>query len=141
MTRLGNTPCRRLLHSSSEIIDSTQISFENTDDRFFRQSSIRIQTFNENEYPDLEEVKEEVINEREPISLEDFKRIKLLGQGGFAKVWLVKEKTSGKFYAMKTISKARILYQDLVNEIINELNFHKSASERSNHVVKVNYAF
>ena len=41
-------------------------------------------------------------------SIEDYHLIKILGEGAFAKVIMVREKVSGKIYAMKVIHKSKI---------------------------------
>ena len=41
----------------------------------------------------------------EEISLDDFNIAKVIGQGSFGKVFLVQQKKTGKFYAMKSIRK------------------------------------
>ncbi len=39
------------------------------------------------------------------ISKEDFEPIKVIGRGGFGKVYMVKKRSNGKVYAMKVLSK------------------------------------
>ena len=39
-------------------------------------------------------------------SLRDFEFIKVIGKGGFATVYMVRKRTTGKLYAMKTVKKA-----------------------------------
>jgi serine/threonine protein kinase len=46
-------------------------------------------------------------------SLRDFEFIKVLGTGGFATVYMVRKKTTGMLYAMKTVRKES-LKQDQV---------------------------
>ena len=42
------------------------------------------------------------------ISKEDFDPIKVIGRGGFGKVYMVKKRSNGKIYAMKVLSKDQI---------------------------------
>lgn len=45
---------------------------------------------------------------------------KIVGKGGFGKVWKVMEKKSRKIYAMKVMDKAKIITKKSVNSVINE---------------------
>jgi serine/threonine protein kinase len=45
-----------------------------------------------------------------------------IGRGGFGKVWKVENKKSQKLFAMKEMSKARIISKRSVNSVINERN-------------------
>ncbi|GMT20647.1 hypothetical protein PFISCL1PPCAC_11944, partial [Pristionchus fissidentatus] len=53
-------------------------------------------------------------------SLDDFERIKTLGEGGFGKVMLVKHKETDKYYAMKILNKAKTVEKKDVEGPINE---------------------
>lgn len=44
----------------------------------------------------------------------------VIGKGGFGKVWRVEKKKERKQYAMKEMSKARILAKRSVNSVLNE---------------------
>ena len=39
------------------------------------------------------------------ISKDDFEMVKVIGRGGFGKVYMVKKKSNGKVFAMKVLSK------------------------------------
>jgi serine/threonine protein kinase len=41
-------------------------------------------------------------------SFKDFEIIKVLGKGGFATVYMVRKRSTGKLYAMKTVKKASV---------------------------------
>ena len=43
-----------------------------------------------------------------------------IGKGGFGKVWKVEKKKNGKQYAMKEMSKARILTKRSLKSVMNE---------------------
>jgi len=43
-----------------------------------------------------------------------------IGKGGFGKVWKVERKKDNLFFAMKEMSKARILTKRSVNSVLNE---------------------
>jgi serine/threonine protein kinase len=48
---------------------------------------------------------ENFFNSSGKISKEDFDIIKVIGRGGFGKVYMVKKRTNKKVYAMKVLSK------------------------------------
>ena len=48
-------------------------------------------------------------NENQRITLKDFIFLKCIGVGGFSRVYLVKKKSTGKFFAMKLIDKEFII--------------------------------
>ncbi|CAD8095078.1 unnamed protein product [Paramecium sonneborni] len=56
------------------------------------------------------------------VSLKDFEFIKCIGMGGFSKVYLVKERKTGKYFAMKLIEKNPIIQQNRHSIIQNERN-------------------
>ena len=47
----------------------------------------------------------------------------VIGRGGFGKVWKVEQRKEKKFYALKEMSKARIISKRSVNSVMNEKNF------------------
>lgn len=78
--------------------------------------------------------------------LADFEPIKVLGQGSYGKVLLVKEKSTGNLFAQKQLNKASLIINE-TNEI-NKLNYQRTLNERTilekvNHpnIVKLYYAF
>ncbi|CAD8068434.1 unnamed protein product [Paramecium sonneborni] len=73
------------------------------------------------------------------VSLKDFEFIRCIGVGGFSKVYLVREKKTGLFYAMKLIEKKPIMQQNKQNIIQNE----RDIMFNLNHpfIVKMQYAF
>lgn len=54
--------------------------------------------------------------------LSDFKKVKLLGEGGFGKVFLVEKKLRGlkKYYAMKVLQKEFIMQNDQFDHVMAE---------------------
>lgn len=62
------------------------------------------------------------------IEIQSYYPIKVIGKGGFSQVSLVRQKNTGKLYACKTVSKANILKQ---KKICNVLSEHKILSKVS----------
>ena len=84
------------------------------------------------------------------LTLDDFEIRRVLGTGGFGKVFLV-SKTSGAqkgtFYAMKVLKKAVIVRNKETKEVEREINFYAKlerdvlASVRHPFIVDLKYAF
>jgi serine/threonine protein kinase len=77
--------------------------------------------------------KSEPSNEIVSISRNHFQFLYPIGRGGFGKVWRVEFKKEKQQYAMKEMSKARILSKKSVNSVLNERKIlailrHKYAS-------------
>ncbi|CAD8163008.1 unnamed protein product [Paramecium octaurelia] len=73
------------------------------------------------------------------VSLKDFEFIRCIGMGGFSKVYMVRERRSGQYYAMKLIEKSPIIQQNKQSIIQNE----RDIMSILNHpfIVKMQYAF
>ncbi|KAL6065416.1 cytochrome c oxidase subunit 1 [Balamuthia mandrillaris] len=56
----------------------------------------------------------------ENMSLEDFEKVRTLGTGTFGRVWLVKHKATGKFFALKVLKKVEVVRLKQVDHIKNE---------------------
>lgn len=56
------------------------------------------------------------------IDIDAFAPIQLIGKGSFGEVYLVKKKNTGKYYAMKIISKRLIIGQNIAKYIYTEKN-------------------
>eukprot|EP01065_Artemidia_motanka_P007939 TRINITY_DN13973_c0_g1_i1.p1 TRINITY_DN13973_c0_g1~~TRINITY_DN13973_c0_g1_i1.p1 ORF type:complete len:439 (+),score=125.15 TRINITY_DN13973_c0_g1_i1:170-1486(+) len=78
-------------------------------------------------------------HERQKVSKDDFEMISKIGQGNYAVVLLVKQKTTGRFYAMKILHKNVLIEKDEVEHTRTE----RAILEQANHpfLVKMSYAF
>ena len=54
------------------------------------------------------------------VTADDFERIKVLGEGGYGKVTLVRKRGEEKTYAMKVIDKSKIRSQKALENIVSE---------------------
>jgi len=75
------------------------------------------------------------------VTLDDFKIMKLIGQGAFGKVFLVQKKgsTAKHSYAMKVLRKQSVTNESQFDQIMNERNI--LAKVRSPFVVDMQFAF
>ena len=51
---------------------------------------------------------------------DDFQFMYVIGRGGFGKVWKVQCKKTKKIFALKVMSKSKILSKKSVNSVLNE---------------------
>ena len=72
-------------------------------------------------------------------SLDDFKPLKILGQGSFGKVILVKNETNDNVYAMKILEKKHLIKKNQISHTKTE----RIALEKLKHpfIIKLHYAF
>lgn len=70
---------------------------------------------------------------------DDFMPLKLLGSGSFGEVYLVRELATSELYAMKVLSKSKILGQNLVRYAKTERDVLSYTAH--NYIVSLNYAF
>ncbi|MEE6475280.1 hypothetical protein FKM82_010680, partial [Ascaphus truei] len=67
-----------------------------------------------------EEMDASTTHHKRKVTMNDFDYLKLLGKGTFGKVILVREKASGKYYAMKILKKEVIIAKDEVAHTLTE---------------------
>ncbi|CAD8135973.1 unnamed protein product [Paramecium octaurelia] len=67
----------------------------------------------------INEKKEDML-ESDITSISNFQFIDAIGRGGFGKVWKVKKKKNTLFYALKVMSKAKIILKKSVQSVLNE---------------------
>ncbi|KAI7793276.1 v-akt murine thymoma viral oncogene homolog 2, like [Triplophysa rosa] len=68
----------------------------------------------------LEDIEVFLSKSRSRVTMSDFDYLKLLGKGTFGKVILVREKASGRYYAMKILRKEVIIAKDEVAHTVTE---------------------
>ncbi|CAD8122272.1 unnamed protein product [Paramecium sonneborni] len=73
------------------------------------------------------------------ISLKDFIFVKCIGVGGFSRVYMVKKKSNGRFYAMKLIDKEFILQNKKQGIVQNERDIMTVLDHPF--IIKLDYAF
>jgi serum/glucocorticoid-regulated kinase 2 len=71
--------------------------------------------------------------------LDSFEVIKMIGSGGFSKVFLCRLKKDGQFYAMKVIDKEVIVKNRKKNIIMNERNIMKDTTHPF--LIEMKFAF
>ncbi|XP_068106910.1 RAC-beta serine/threonine-protein kinase [Hyperolius riggenbachi] len=70
--------------------------------------------------PSTEEMDVAISKGRPKVTMNDFDYLKLLGKGTFGKVILVREKATGRYYAMKILRKEVIIAKDEVAHTVTE---------------------
>ncbi|CAD8179891.1 unnamed protein product [Paramecium pentaurelia] len=73
------------------------------------------------------------------VSKNNFQFHYVIGKGGFGKVWKVEIKKSRQFYAMKEMSKAKVIAKRSVNSVMNERNL--LAQFKHPFLINMNYCF
>lgn len=63
------------------------------------------------------------LSDRKDVSLQDLKKINIIGQGAFGKVWLVSCGNEENPYALKIISKRKLITSKQANGVIREKEF------------------
>lgn len=75
----------------------------------------------------------------QPISIDDFETIRMLGKGEYGKVLLVRKKASGELFALKILKKKLISDKNQIQHTKAE----RSVLQRASHpfIVRLRYAF
>jgi protein-serine/threonine kinase len=120
------------------------ISTNDIKDALYNESLVPEQTPNKSarssiEYGDFPTFRTSITPDTTPATLEDFKHLKVLGQGSFGKVLLVKNERNDKLYAMKILDKKYIVKRKQVTHTQTE----RALLEKLKHpfIVRLNYAF
>nr|CDS21603.1 serine:threonine protein kinase N2 [Echinococcus granulosus] len=65
----------------------------------------------------------------EALSLDDFRFVAVLGRGHFGKVLLAESQKTKKYYALKTLKKAEILFRNEIDSLISEKRIFQTITE------------
>ncbi|VDO06439.1 unnamed protein product [Rodentolepis nana] len=65
----------------------------------------------------------------ERLSLDEFRFVAVLGRGHFGKVLLAESKKTRKYYALKTLKKAEILFRNEIESLISEKRIFQTITE------------
>lgn len=92
-----------------------------------------------NEFSDDEEVRRGSLRQTSNVSLRDFEVLATIGRGSFGRVFLVKHRASGEFYAMKSLNKADADEENLLEQIYAEKSILQTISHPF--IVSLRFAF
>uniref|UniRef100_A0A4W4ETI6 non-specific serine/threonine protein kinase n=1 Tax=Electrophorus electricus TaxID=8005 RepID=A0A4W4ETI6_ELEEL len=109
-------------------------------DKLQRQEEERLQCSPTSQIDNIGEEEMDVsISHHKRKTMNDFDYLKLLGKGTFGKVILVREKASGKYYAMKILKKEVIIAKDEVAHTLTESRVLKNT--RHPFLTSLKYSF
>lgn len=93
------------------------------------------------EEEEVEDAKAESMggDSKKKVSIEDFEPLKVIGNGCFGKVMMVKFRKTDKIYAMKAIRKAHVVKNNKVRHTLAERNIMQKITHPF--VMKLHYAF
>ena len=78
-------------------------------------------------------------NKSKHVCVSDFELLKVIGRGGFSKVFLVRKKDSGLLFAMKVMSKRFVSGDGKLRQVMSEKNIMASLDHPF--IVKLHWAF
>lgn len=96
----------------------------------------RINSISQNYYNTTQNTEEK---EETEINRNKFKYEMVIGKGGFGKVWIVEHKASKKYYALKEMSKAKVISKRSVQSVLNERTLLNGLIH--NFIVNMKWAF
>jgi serum/glucocorticoid-regulated kinase 2 len=78
-------------------------------------------------------------NKTKQVCINDFQLLKVIGRGGFSKVFLVRKKDTGLLFAMKVMQKNSVASELKYRQVVSEKNIMASLDHP--YVVKLHWAF
>ncbi|XP_064174304.1 RAC-gamma serine/threonine-protein kinase-like isoform X1 [Anguilla rostrata] len=135
------TVIERTFHvDSPEERDEWADAIQTVADKLQRQEEERIQCSPTSQIDNIcEEEMDTSTSHHKRKTMNDFDYLKLLGKGTFGKVILVREKASGKYYAMKILKKEVIIAKDEVAHTLTESRVLKNT--RHPFLTSLKYSF
>jgi len=73
------------------------------------------------------------------LTIDDFRVVKILGEGSFGRVKLIQEKKSGEYFALKTFKKGDILMKNMMQRVLTEKDILKELKHPF--LVRLRYSF
>eukprot|EP01156_Anaeramoeba_ignava_P014935 Anaeramoba_ignava/a610993_29.p1 GENE.a610993_29~~a610993_29.p1 ORF type:complete len:387 (-),score=107.37 a610993_29:1003-2163(-) len=86
--------------------------------------------------PEIQEIKQD---DREKIGPNSFEQLKLIGEGSFGKVYLVRHRDTGKFFAMKVLVKSEVFKRKQIEHTKTEQRILSSL--RNPFIVTLHFSF
>ncbi|CAD8091896.1 unnamed protein product [Paramecium primaurelia] len=83
--------------------------------------------------------KKEDLMENNVVSVQNFQFIDAIGRGGFGKVWKVRQKKNKQFFALKVMSKPKIIQKKSVQSVMNEKSLLSGL--KHNFLINMQYSF
>jgi hypothetical protein len=118
-----------------------EIEFEDADEMSFSNNTMTVSKSRYGTTDKMHEssLKSTIGNSIGKISNDDFENIKVIGRGSFGKVYLVKKKDSGEYFAMKILKKDELILKDLLEKTIAERDILQLVD--CPYIVRLHYAF
>lgn len=81
----------------------------------------------------------QTIFEKEPVGIDDFRIVKLLGKGTFGSVYLVQKKNDKRYFALKSLKKTEVVLRNTTEYVLTE----KHILQNSFHpfIIRMRYSF
>ena len=81
-----------------------------------------------------------ILNKPKAVCINDFELLKVIGKGGFSKVYMVRKKDTGFLFAMKVMKKSYVTNDSRLKQIMNERTIMEALADDP-FIMKLHYAF